>query len=148
MLTSRLIHALSLSLGLPADFLDSISNTPLATLRLHHYTSEKSDEEAGVYGAGALQWNTSHFCFRSDDATRSGRLLMKLAGHPSAFAGAHTDWGICTILATDSVPGLQILHNGSWLDVPPKPDCFVVNLGDLMQRCVSTIFTVCPLLGS
>jgi len=78
----RLIHALSLSLGLPADFLDSISDTPLATLRLHHYTSEKSDEEAGVFGAGALQQHASlSFALQADgcNATSSGRLLMELS---------------------------------------------------------------------
>ena len=44
-------------------------------------------------------------------------------------AGAHTDWGMLTVLATDSVPGLQIYHAGAWRDVPPRPGCFVVNVG-------------------
>lgn len=34
-----------------------------------------------------------------------------------------------TVLATDSVPGLQIYHAGTWRDVPPRPGCFVVNVG-------------------
>ena len=33
------------------------------------------------------------------------------------------------MLATDTVPGLQIFHAGVWRDVPPRPGCFVVNVG-------------------
>ena len=39
-----------------------------------------------------------------------------------------------TVLATDTVPGLQIFHAGAWRDVPPRPGCFVVNVGDLLHR--------------
>ena len=51
-------------------------------------------------------------------------------------AGAHSDYGSLTILkAEDKAGGLQV-HNraGSWVDVPIVPDCFIVNLGDLMAR--------------
>eukprot|EP00983_Pelagomonas_calceolata_P113992 1160048-Pelagomonas_calceolata.AAC.7 len=36
-------------------------------------------------------------------------------------AGAHTDFGMLTILASDEVPGLQIFTPGNgWASVPPK----------------------------
>lgn len=44
-------------------------------------------------------------------------------------SGAHTDWGMLTVLANDSVAGLQIYHGGAWRDVPPRPGHFVVNVG-------------------
>ena len=38
-----------------------------------------------------------------------------------------------TVLATDTVPGLQIFHAGAWRDVPPRPGCFVVNVGGALS---------------
>lgn len=48
-------------------------------------------------------------------------------------AGAHTDYGALTILKSGG-PGLQVLFNGEWVDVPYLEDAFVINVGDLMQR--------------
>ncbi|HWK96023.1 MAG TPA: 2-oxoglutarate and iron-dependent oxygenase domain-containing protein [Pseudolabrys sp.] len=49
-------------------------------------------------------------------------------------SGAHTDYGALTILlAEKALGGLQIkLRHGDWVDVDPKPDAFIVNIGDLM----------------
>jgi isopenicillin N synthase-like dioxygenase len=47
--------------------------------------------------------------------------------------GAHSDYGMATLLLTDEHPGLQIYHKGEWIDVPPRPHSFVVNLGDMLQ---------------
>jgi isopenicillin N synthase-like dioxygenase len=47
--------------------------------------------------------------------------------------GAHSDYGACTILLADRVPGLQIVGpDGTWHDVLPEPGTFLVNLGDLL----------------
>lgn len=51
-------------------------------------------------------------------------------------AGAHTDYGSLTILLPQAGSGgLQILDpRGEWVEVPPVPGAFVINIGDLMAR--------------
>ena len=50
-------------------------------------------------------------------------------------AGAHTDWGLVTLLAQDSVGGLEVRNaNGEWIKAPPVAGTYVVNTGDLLQR--------------
>lgn len=51
-------------------------------------------------------------------------------------AGAHTDYGSLTILATEDRPGgLQVCNAaGEWVDVPIVPGCYIINIGDLMAR--------------
>ena len=51
-------------------------------------------------------------------------------------ASAHSDYGSLTILKTEDRPGgLQVLgKDGDWLDVPHRPGCFVVNIGDMLAR--------------
>ncbi|CCW59548.1 unnamed protein product [Phytomonas sp. EM1] len=48
--------------------------------------------------------------------------------------GAHSDYGIVTLLYQDTVGGLQVLNtHGEWIDAPPIPNSFVVNIGDMMS---------------
>jgi isopenicillin N synthase-like dioxygenase len=51
-------------------------------------------------------------------------------------AGAHTDYGLLTILNGETAPGgLQVqTRDGAWIDVETARDSFVVNIGDLMMR--------------
>jgi gibberellin 20-oxidase len=46
---------------------------------------------------------------------------------------AHTDPHLLTILHQDNVVGLQVFINEQWVTVKPRPECFVVNVGDLFQ---------------
>lgn len=64
-------------------------------------------------------------------------------------AGAHTDYGSLTIVASTCAPGgLQVRsRDGTWLEVEPEPGELIVNIGDLMaqwtnDRWVSTLHRV------
>ncbi|WCJ29965.1 2-oxoglutarate (2OG) and Fe(II)-dependent oxygenase superfamily protein [Euphorbia peplus] len=53
----------------------------------------------------------------------------------------HTDRSGITILLQDKLtPGLQVLVNGNWVQVPVISDALVVNLGDQMQIMSNGIF--------
>lgn len=54
--------------------------------------------------------------------------------------GAHSDYGMITLLLTDDQPGLQIYYENKWNDVPPRPSCFIVNLGDMLERWSNGLF--------
>ena len=61
--------------------------------------------------------------------------------------GAHTDYECFTLLHATS-PGLEVLNaKGVWVDAPPVPGAFVINIGDLLEvfsngRWVSTAHRV------
>jgi isopenicillin N synthase-like dioxygenase len=64
--------------------------------------------------------------------------------------GAHTDYGVVTVLWADQTPGLQILGpDGEWHGAVPAPGALLVNLGDLTaewtnDRWRSTLHRVVP----
>ncbi|KFK31257.1 hypothetical protein AALP_AA6G088800 [Arabis alpina] len=53
---------------------------------------------------------------------------------------SHTDISFITILLQDHIGGLQILHDGYWIDVPPNPEALILNLGDLLQLITNDQF--------
>ena len=62
-----------------------------------------------------------------------------------AGAGAHTDYGNVTLLATDGVAGLQVRRrDGQWLDVPTLPGAFVCNIGDCLMRWTNDVYVSTP----
>jgi isopenicillin N synthase-like dioxygenase len=47
--------------------------------------------------------------------------------------GAHTDYECFTLLRS-TAPGLEVMNGaGEWIDAPPMPGAYVVNIGDLME---------------
>lgn len=76
------------------------------------------------------------------------------ASNPEALGiGAHTDIECFTILCQGTVPALQILNvNGEWIQAPPVPGTFVVNIGDMLarwtnDRFISTVHRVWNITG-
>ncbi|KAG9441492.1 hypothetical protein H6P81_017346 [Aristolochia fimbriata] len=48
-------------------------------------------------------------------------------------ASKHSDPDFFTILLQDHIGGLQVLHQGQWVNVTPVNGALVVNIGDLLQ---------------
>ncbi len=46
----------------------------------------------------------------------------------------HTDYGLLTVLAQDGSGGLQVRTLAGWVDVEPRPERLVVNVGDMLER--------------
>ena len=56
----------------------------------------------------------------------------------------HADTTAFTILAQGDVGGLQVEHGEDWIDVPPIPGTFVINIGDMMARWTNDRFASTP----
>lgn len=55
--------------------------------------------------------------------------------------GAHTDYDFFTLVLQSSVAALQVLNaNGIWIEAPPRPQSFVVNIGDFLSRITNNRF--------
>jgi isopenicillin N synthase-like dioxygenase len=60
-------------------------------------------------------------------------------------AGAHTDYGACSLLFQDDAGGLEIQHrDGHWLPAPALPGAAIVNTGDLLQRWTNDLIRSSP----
>jgi isopenicillin N synthase-like dioxygenase len=76
--------------------------------------------------------------------------LLHYPPHPPITPGRqfglrpHSDTTAFTILAQGDVGGLQVEHGGDWIDVPPIPGSFVINIGDMMARWTNDRFASTP----
>jgi isopenicillin N synthase-like dioxygenase len=112
-LSDKLMISLAISLSsnngvaLPMDYFIARSRSPMCTLRLLHYPpTPKLD---------------------SNNPTKD--LLQSPNG-----CGAHTDYGLFTILQQDDIGGLQIRNKfNTWIDARPLPGSFVINVGDMLS---------------
>lgn len=57
----------------------------------------------------------------------------KADGESDQGVGAHKDSGFVTILLQDAVAGLQVEGADGWIDAPPLPGTFVVNIGEFLE---------------
>ena len=109
-LASSLMRCIAVIGRLPEDYFVSAHTGENVTLRLLYYPG--SDR-------GASSFESEH-----------GR-----SATPEILAGAHTDYGMMTLLFQDNIGGLQVQSmDGSWLDVVPQSQSVIMNTGDLMAH--------------
>jgi isopenicillin N synthase-like dioxygenase len=59
--------------------------------------------------------------------------------------GAHMDYECFTILWQDAIGGLQVGNrDGDWVEAPPIPGSFIINVGDMMMRWSNDKFVSTP----
>ncbi len=106
-LSLRLLGALSMNLGMPADHLSRAFDTGHSSfLRLNYYpVCPQPERPEGL------------------TAARRGRLGIN----------HHTDAGALTVLLQDDQPGLEVYRHGRWHLVEPTPQALVINIGDIVQ---------------
>ena len=61
------------------------------------------------------------------------------------LSSTHTDYGGITLLATDGVPGLEVLPiGGEWTPVVAPEGALIVNLGDMLARWTNDFYASTP----
>jgi len=96
-----------------------------------------------------LGLETNFFVDKFDRPMATLRLLHypapPVGSEPRTGAGAHTDYGNLTLLATDDVGGLEVrARNGEWIEAPVVPGAFIVNIGDCLMRWTNDIYVSTP----
>ena len=63
----------------------------------------------------------------------------RLAGESDQGVGAHKDSGFVAVLLQDQVAGLQVEGEDGWIDAPPVPGSFVINVGEILRNGVERL---------
>jgi isopenicillin N synthase-like dioxygenase len=142
-------EAFDLGLDLPADDPDGLAGTPFLGPNvwpdLPEFRSAIGDYYSAVAALGrllfhgfalALQLPESYFD-RFLTKPPSQLRLIRYPYNPDAVdaqgIGAHTDYECFTILLPTAA-GLEVMNGaGQWIDAPPLPGAFVVNIGDMLE---------------
>lgn len=85
---------------------------------------------------------------------RNPLTLFRIFHYPAALnnslsgrqwgAGAHTDYGVLTILKQDAVGGLQVYTKGDWVNAPYIEDSFICNIGDMLDLMTGGYYRSTP----
>ena len=99
----------------------------------------------------ALGLSSNHF---ADGLTCNPTLLFRIFHYPAAGPGSateegfgvgeHSDYGLLTLLGQDDKGGLEVRTQTGWIDVPPRGDALVINVGDMFERLTRGRFRSAP----
>jgi isopenicillin N synthase-like dioxygenase len=99
----------------------------------------------------ALGFEADHF---ARGLTRHPTLLFRIFHYPARAhaaggeegfgVGEHSDYGLLTLLGQDDKGGLEVRTREGWIDVPPRGDALVINVGDMFERLTRGRFRSAP----
>lgn len=112
--------------------------TPEFRTQVSAYYAEVEALARRMFAAFALVLNQPESFF--EDKLSAPPSQLRLIHYPfdsdavdAQGIGAHTDYECFTILLP-TAPGLEIMNGrGEWIDAPPIPGCFVINISDMME---------------
>ncbi len=141
-----------LSAGKPFRSLNAWPDLPHFRATLLGYFAECAKLGGRLHRAFAtdLGLNPNFFANKFDRPMATLRLLHYPPTPPDALdgqlgAGEHTDYGNVTLLATDSVGGLEVrTRAGAWIAAPVVPGAFIVNIGDCLMRWTNNVYVSTP----
>uniref|UniRef100_A0A7S2I1J5 Fe2OG dioxygenase domain-containing protein n=1 Tax=Helicotheca tamesis TaxID=374047 RepID=A0A7S2I1J5_9STRA len=117
-LADKLLVAFAISLNLDdSQFFVKQTRDPMCTLRLLHYPP-------------------------MDPPKKQDLQQQRKQNQSQLGCGAHTDYGLFTILNQDDIGGLQVLNGQKkWIEATPIPGAFVINVGDMMNRWTNGLYS-------
>ena len=86
----------------------------------------------------------------AEHGTRDPLTLFRIFNYPPPASpelwgvGAHTDYGLLTILLQDDVGGLEVKSKSGWVAAPPLAGSFVCNIGDMLDRMTRGVYRSTP----
>lgn len=116
---------------------------PAAQPELRDVVDEWQDHLAGVARKLLRAWARSLGAPETyfDEHFGEPSTLLKIVRYPGKDdptpqqgVGAHKDSGVLTLLWVEpGKGGLQVERDGEWVDAPPVPGAFVVNIGEMLE---------------
>lgn len=112
---------------------------------LHKYCEAMKKLSLAILGLLAISLGLDRSYYRK--YFEDGCSIMRFNNYPPCNqagltfgTGPHCDPNSITILHQDQVGGLEIFANNKWQAIRPRPDAFVVNIGDTFMVCSNLCF--------
>ncbi|KAK0536296.1 hypothetical protein OC835_002062 [Tilletia horrida] len=131
----QLTHALELALGVPENSLIQIlQDTPADRIEQREAEAKfAGSQDPNVRYEGPLPYFRMKMIRYPRASIVDG--IQKANAESTQGVGAHKDGGWITLLATDSVGGLQIQDfSGNWIDAPSTQEGIIVNFGQQIEK--------------
>eukprot|EP01126_Amoeba_proteus_P014338 TRINITY_DN1626_c0_g2_i5.p1 TRINITY_DN1626_c0_g2~~TRINITY_DN1626_c0_g2_i5.p1 ORF type:complete len:231 (+),score=39.83 TRINITY_DN1626_c0_g2_i5:464-1156(+) len=118
-LGKQIMRIMALGLELPFNYFEPFTSDPFWIFRVLGYPPTPRQNISGDFG----------------DRDHADQMEINYG------CGVHTDYGCVTIVNQDTVGGLQVQTlDGKWIDGPPLPGTFVINIGDMLSHWTNGLY--------